>query len=148
MSTPLHERCEFDPDKLALQIDVKLNADVKRITPVVTQVMEMARQAGCARGKEFEVETALREALANAVRHGCCHDDTKEVRCQVVCDMERGMLIVVSDPGDGFDPATVASPLEGENLYRDSGRGIYLINRLMDEVRFERGGTEIHMLKR
>ena len=148
MSEPLPERCEFDPDGLILQIDVKLNADVKRITPVVTKIMEMARQAGCAKGKEFEVETALREALANAVKHGCGHDATKEVRCQVVCDLERGMLIIVSDPGEGFDPAAIPSPLQGQNLYSDHGRGIYLIDRLMDEVRYERGGTEIHMLKK
>jgi serine/threonine-protein kinase RsbW len=148
MSDPLPERCEFDPERLALQIDVKLNADVKRISPVVTEIMEMASQAGCAKGKEFEIETALREALANAVRHGCGHDATKEVRCQVVCDLERGMLIVVSDPGEGFDPASVKSPLKGENLYRDHGRGIYLIDRLMDEVHYKRGGTEIHMLKK
>jgi len=148
MSEPLPERCDFDPDDLVLQIDVKLSADVNEITPVVTHVMEMAIQAGCAKGKEFEVETALREALANAVKHGCGHDATKEVRCQVVCDMERGMLIIVSDPGEGFDPATVPSPLQGQNLYRDHGRGIYLIDRLMDEVRYERGGTEIHMLKK
>ncbi|MHC4997285.1 MAG: ATP-binding protein, partial [Planctomycetota bacterium] len=83
MSEPLPERCDFDPDDLVLQIDVKLSADVNEITPVVTHVMEMATQAGCAKGKEFEVETALREALANAVKHGCCHDATKEVRCQV-----------------------------------------------------------------
>ncbi|NIM02128.1 MAG: hypothetical protein GTN89_11525 [Acidobacteria bacterium] len=148
MNKPQHGRCEFDPDDLALQYDVKLNADVKQITPVVTKIMDMARQAGCARGKEFEVETALREALANAVKHGCGHDATKEVRCQVVCDFDRGMLIVVSDPGEGFDPAAVSSPLQGANLYRDHGRGIYLINRLMDEVHYERGGTEIHMLKK
>jgi len=148
MSESRPERCEFDRDGLILQIDVKLSADVQKITPLVTHVMELARQAGCAKGNEFEVETALREALANAVKHGCGHDPAKEVRCQVVCDLTRGMLIVVSDPGEGFDPATVPSPLHGQDLYRDHGRGIYLINRLMDEVRYERGGTEIHMLKR
>jgi len=31
------------------------------------------------------------------------------------------------------------------NLFSTGGRGIYLINQLMDEVRFEKGGTEIHM---
>jgi serine/threonine-protein kinase RsbW len=148
MSDLVPERCDFDPDSLVLEIDMKLSADVSEITPLVTHVMEMARQAGCAQGKEFEVETALREALANAVKHGCSHDATKEVRCQVICDLERGMLIVVSDPGEGFDPATVASPIHGQNLYLEHGRGIYLINRLMDEVHYERGGTEIHMLKK
>jgi anti-sigma regulatory factor (Ser/Thr protein kinase) len=58
------------------------------------------------------------------------------------------MLIVVRDPGPGFDPDQIPSPIQGQNLYSTGGRGIYLINQLMDEVRFEKGGTEIHMVKR
>ena len=50
--------------------------------------------------------------------------------------------------GAGFDPTSIPSPVRGRNLYRHHGRGIYLINQLMDEVSFERGGTEIRMLKR
>jgi serine/threonine-protein kinase RsbW len=88
------------------------------------------------------------EALANAVRYGCGEDPTKNVEVCVECDEERGMLIIVRDPGEGFDPATLPSPVVGENLYADRGRGIYLINQLMDEVRHERGGTEIWMRKR
>ena len=58
------------------------------------------------------------------------------------------MLIVVRDPGPGFDPSQIPSPIVGKGLFSTGGRGIYLINQLMDEVRFERGGTEIHMLSR
>ena len=50
------------------------------------------------------------------------------------------------DP-DLRDPAQIESPLVGENIFSTHGRGIYLINQLMDSVRFERGGTEIHMRK-
>jgi serine/threonine-protein kinase RsbW len=57
------------------------------------------------------------------------------------------MLIIVRDPGEGFDPSSVPSPVIGQNVFSTHGRGIYLINQLMDEVRYERGGTEIHMRK-
>jgi len=109
--------------------------------------MEMARRMECASGKEFEVETALREALANAILHGCKNDTTKKVQCCVACDEQRGLLIIVRDPGSGFEPTEIPDPLCGENIYSNHGRGIYLINQLMDEVRFERNGTEIHMRK-
>jgi serine/threonine-protein kinase RsbW len=66
----------------------------------------------------------------------------------VACDDERGILIVVRDPGSGFDPAKIPDPCQGENIYSSHGRGIYLINQLMDEVQFHKNGTEIHMLKR
>jgi serine/threonine-protein kinase RsbW len=58
------------------------------------------------------------------------------------------LLIVVRDPGPGFDPTSIPSPVNGQNVFRHCGRGIYLIRQLMDEVSFDRGGTEIRMLKR
>jgi serine/threonine-protein kinase RsbW len=139
--------CHFDTDKLIVRLDVTINADVAAISPIIDSVLETAQRMGCAHGHEFEVETALREALANAIKHGCGGDTSKRVRCCVACDESRGMLIVVSDPGRGFDPANVPSPLLGQQLYAEHGRGLYLINQLMDEVWFSDGGTQIHMVK-
>jgi serine/threonine-protein kinase RsbW len=141
-------RCEFEDRKLILRMTQKIPAEVARITPVVDGVMGLVRGMGCAAGKEFEVETALREALANAIIHGCGRDPSKEVEFVVACDEERGMLIVVRDPGDGFDPSALPSPIQGQQIFATHGRGIYLINQLMDEVRYEKGGTEIHMVKK
>jgi len=90
----------------------------------------------------------LTEALANAVVHGAKSDPSKTIECDVACDEHRGILIIVRDPGPGFDPAKIADPCHGENIYENHGRGIYLINQLMDEVQFHKNGTEIHMLKR
>lgn len=141
-------RVEFDPECLRPRLRVVLAGHPEAISPAVEKLMAEVQAMECSRGKEFEIELALREALANAVRHGCGHDATKEVEACVACDESRGMLIVVRDPGPGFDPAAIPSPTVGQNIFRHHGRGIYLINQLMDEVSFERGGTEIRMLKR
>jgi serine/threonine-protein kinase RsbW len=140
--------CDFDPDALEVVVRKEVPGQLEALTPAVEEVMAVARQMECSQGKEFEIETALREALANAIRHGCQNDADKRVELCVACDPARGMLIVVRDPGAGFDPTSIPSPVRGRNLYRHHGRGIYLINQLMDEVSFERGGTEIRMLKR
>jgi serine/threonine-protein kinase RsbW len=137
--------CEFESGDLLVKVDVMLPADVNAISPVVGKIMKIVTEMGCAAGREFEIELALREALANAIEHGSGNDPSKQVQCSVACDKERGMLIVVRDPGLGFDPASIPSPVIGQNLFSTGGRGIYLINQLMDEVRFEKGGTEIHM---
>jgi len=139
---------EFDPRTLILKINMVVAADVNAINPVVDDVMEIAGKLECAKGKEMEIETALREALANAIIHGCENDPTRRVQCCVACDEGRGMLIVVRDPGAGFDPAQVPSPVVGENVFSSHGRGIFLINQLMDQVEFAHGGTEIRMKKR
>jgi serine/threonine-protein kinase RsbW len=140
-------RCDFDSDKLILKLEATAAATVDSIAPLVDRVLEIAEEMGCSKGKEFEIEMALREALANAVIHGARNDPQKQIQLCVACDRERGMLIIVRDPGDGFDPSQVPSPLIGQNVFSEHGRGIYLINQLMDEVRYERGGTEIHMRK-
>ena len=145
MSSKSLMRCEFDRSNLLVKLDVKLPGDVKSVSPFVQSVMGVVNEMGCAAGREFEIEQALREALNNAIEHGSAHDPSKQIQCCVACDQTRGMLIVVRDPGPGFDPASIPSPIVGQNLFSTGGRGIYLINQLMDEVRFEKGGTEIHM---
>ncbi len=141
-------RCEFDPGRLVSRVDVTVPGDVKAIAPAVERIMQAVSEMTCAAGKEFEIELALTEALANAVLHGCAGDPRKAVQVCAACDPARGILIMVRDPGPGFDPSQVPSPVLGRQIYAEGGRGIYLINRLMDEVQFERGGTEIWMTKR
>lgn len=148
MSTEELRACNFEADKLILQLKVTLTADKNAVDPLVRSVMDIVRQMQCAEGKEDAIELALAEALANAVVHGCESDPSKIIECDVACDQTHGMLIVVRDPGKGFDPASLPSPVSGQQVFSDHGRGIYLINQLMDEVRFLKNGTEIHMIKR
>jgi len=140
-------RCDFDAGQMIVRVQKEVPGQVEAIPPVVEQIMAVIREQGCAEQSEFEIEVSLYEALANAVEHGCRHDPEKVVEVVVACEEHRGMIIVVRDPGPGFDPATVPSPIEGKNIYADGGRGIFLINQLMDEVRYEKNGTEIWMIK-
>jgi serine/threonine-protein kinase RsbW len=139
-------RCEFDASKLILRLDVKVNATFKAVHDLVDQIMGTVTELGCGGGREDDVRLAVEEALTNALVHGCKEDPEKEIQCCVACDHERGILIIVRDPGEGFDPASVPSPVVGQNIYAEHGRGIFLINQMVDEVCFEKGGTEIHML--
>jgi serine/threonine-protein kinase RsbW len=139
---------DFDPDTLHLLLRVTLSADRSTVDPVVQEVMAVVRQMKDIDGKEDAIELALQEALANAVIHGAKEDPTKTVECLVSNDAERGILIVVRDPGAGFVPDAIPSCTVGENVYSNHGRGIFLINQLMDKVEFRKNGTEIHMVKR
>jgi serine/threonine-protein kinase RsbW len=127
--------------------EVTLSADVSAISPVVGWAMQLVGQLEYAAGKEFEIELALREALANAILHGCKGDPTKKIEFSVTGEKERGILIIVRDPGQGFDHSALPAPTDAKNLFSDHGRGIYLINKLMDEVKYEQNGREIHMRK-
>ena len=129
------------------KLDMTIPADTRAISGVVDGVMQIAREMKCAEGNEYQVQLALREALANAIVHGCNNDPSKKVECCVACTESSDIMIVVRDPGEGFAPSVVPDPLAAENLHSTHGRGIYLINQLMDEVSFERNGAEIRMRK-
>jgi len=144
---PLPEK-DFDPDQLTLILRVTLSADRNAVDPVVQEVMAVVRQMKGVDGKEDAIELSLQEALANAVIHGAKEDPRKTVECLVSSDEARGILIVVRDPGTGFSPEAIPGCTVGENVYSNHGRGIFLINQLMDKVEFRKNGTEIHMVKR
>jgi serine/threonine-protein kinase RsbW len=139
---------DFEADDLVLKLRITLKAEQQAVDEVVQSVMKAIREADCADGKEDSVELALAEALSNAVVHGAKCDPSKLIECDIACDRKRSMLIIVRDPGDGFDPTKIPNPVLGENLLSSHGRGVYLINQLMDDVRFHKNGTEIHMIKR
>jgi GAF domain-containing protein len=136
------------PRCASCRLDMVIPADAKDISSVVDGVMQVVRDMKLAAGKQFEVEIALREALANAIEHGCQRDPAKSIECCVAADESGDLLVVVRDPGSGFDPSRIPDPLQGPGLLRDGGRGIHLINEFMDEVRFAQDGREIQMRKR
>lgn len=137
--------CEFDDKNLVLKFQKTLEGRKEAIPPFVDEIMNIVKTVGCAAGREQEVEVAVIEALANAVVHGCQNDPSKKVECCVACDASRGVLIIIRDPGPGFDPGRIPSPVMGQNLFSTHGRGVFLINQLVDEVHYEKGGTEIHL---
>jgi len=129
------------------EINMVVPADPAAIAQVTDGVSRLLRGKAWPEDKAMEVELALQEALANAIRHGCGGDSSKRVQCVVTHDAGGEVVIVIRDPGTGFDAKAVPSPLEGDNRFKPSGRGIYLINRLMDEVHFADEGREIRMRK-
>lgn len=118
----------------------------------VEQVEETA-ELFAARGG-FDEDTAshiamvAREAAVNGIVHGNKYDTVKHLRAtfELTEDMLR---IEVSDEGAGLDPGSLPDPSAPENLLRSSGRGIFLMRALMDEVHFRQltPGTQITMVK-
>ena len=125
-----------------------VRSETRMISPLVDWLMDLIAASRCGTGKEEYVELALREALCNAVLHGNRLQARKLVHVHCRCDYCEGVYIVISDQGEGFDPKTLPNPLAVENLESEHGRGIHLMKLAMDELSFERGGTEVHMRKK
>ncbi len=122
------------PVSTACKFSLTIPAQVKAIDSVVDGVLEVTRQMKGAQGREFEIETAVREGLANAIIHGCKSDPNKKIECSVACDRDGEVLLVIRDPGGSLDLSKVPDPTKGAGLHDTHGRGVYLINELMDDV--------------
>jgi serine/threonine-protein kinase RsbW len=93
---------------------------------------------------------AVREAVANAIKHGNLADPQKQVEVEVGLGAAE-VVVSIRDQGLGFEPDSVEDPLAPENLLRPGGRGIFYMRRLMDEVEYRfgpGGGTEVVLRKR
>lgn len=128
-------------------LDLRLPGDRNAVVGATDAVAATLIRFNVPEEKRMEIVLAVQEALVNAVVHGCESDPSKEVRCRLQREPNGRIVIVVSDPGTGFEPAKLADPNRPENFYADHGRGVYLIRQLMDEVHFENGGNQIRMWK-
>jgi len=124
-----------------------LPGDLEAVAPVRERILAFLREQGCLPvNDQFDLQLVLQEALVNAVVHGCHNDPSLTVVCDAECDAS-GISLTIRDPGPGFDPSFLRDPTHGSGLTSSGGRGIYIIRSLMDEVRFEAGGSELHMRK-
>jgi anti-sigma regulatory factor (Ser/Thr protein kinase) len=130
------------------ELNIVIPADPAAVWKVNAGLSEMLAGKQWPEDDVIRVELALQEALANAVRHGCGNDPTKQVQCSVTFDAAGELVIVVRDPGPGFDVTAVPNPLASENRLKPSGRGVFLINQLMDTVEFTDHGRQVLMRTR
>jgi serine/threonine-protein kinase RsbW len=131
-----------------MSLQFSFPSDVNAISASVERTMEMIRASGCALASETDLEITLFEALANAVIHGNAQDASKQVHIVCECRPGKEILIIVRDEGCGFDLSRVPDPTAPENIEAEHGRGILLMRTFMDEVRYEAGGTELHLRKK
>jgi serine/threonine-protein kinase RsbW len=95
----------------------------------------------------FNLRVALTEALANAIYYGNVQDATKGVAIRVLFG-RHAVHLEVTDEGGGFDYRFLPDPTLPETRMLSSGRGLFLIRNLVDEVRFNSTGNSICMILR
>ncbi len=155
------------------QSEFVLDNDTALIAPLVGQIeQDLERLKACEPSGLILVGVALHEALTNAILHGNLELDSalresdekayyrlaverrgeqpyagRRVNVQMVVTPQ-GTTFVVSDAGNGFDPATLPDPTDPANLGKVSGRGLLLIQTFMDRVEHNEKGNQITMFKR
>ena len=136
--------------RIANEIEVIINSAldnidlIQTLTDCITSFMRFDEDSA------HWIGMSVRESVTNAIQHGNKLDLSKKV--DICFDIAPDRLsISVRDQGNGFRADQVPNPLDGDNLLKPSGRGIFYIRTFMDEVEFRplpQGGMEVHMVKR
>ncbi|MEC9096076.1 MAG: ATP-binding protein [Planctomycetota bacterium] len=121
--------------------DLHLSADVQK------ELQELWHAQGMSEMDLPDMQLALEEGMANAIKHGNKMDPAKKVT--VECFLNEDVVrIVIQDEGEGFDPDNVPDPTLPENLDKPSGRGVMLMKAFMDDVLYNDIGNQLTFIKR
>jgi serine/threonine-protein kinase RsbW len=119
-----------------------IESDIANLTKVENAIDSLTNEIGISKDSYGKIMVAVMEAVNNAIIHGNKADLKKRV--EIEFRSERGNLNVsVTDEGKGFKPGEVPDPTRPENIEEISGRGIFLMSKLADEIEFNRKGNNV-----
>ena len=131
------------------QTKITIPSTIESIDSAVTQAVEFAKSKGFSDDAIFGIDMAVREAVANAVKHGNQLDESKSV--DITLSDDAGTLeITVRDYGAGFKVEEVPDPTNPENIMKEDGRGILFMQNFVDVVEWHNhpeGGMFVKMVK-
>ncbi len=128
----------------------QLPSRVESIEEAAQAAAKFASDAGFGDDALYPIDMAMRESVANAVKHGNLFDETKSVEIAFE-NLPEGLQITVRDFGKGFAVEEIPDPTNPENLLKANGRGVLFMRSFMDEVEWSNhsaGGMIVKMLKR
>ena len=132
----LHENIEFE-----------LPSTISLMHIVLEYLMKRVEKLGVVKAEQSNLFVALDEAFVNAVKHGNKFDAKKIVR--IAADVSRHEArFTIEDEGEGFDVNAIPDPLDPQNLFKTSGRGVLFIYNIMDEVKYNERGNRLTMVKK
>ena len=131
-------------EKLTLVIPSQLN-ELQRVEQFTEEV---TLKIGFKEEDRDSIAISITEIVSNAISHGNRRNSDKKVT--IVYEIYKNRLVItVQDEGAGFNVREIDNPLDPKNLLKDSGRGIYIVRALMDDVEFKNNktGTLVRIVK-
>ena len=137
-------RNRMDPSKKTV---IRVASQTRYIRKVSSRILSFLNGYKIDEGRIFDIRLCIEEAVRNAMVHGNRSDKKLFVKTAYWIDGDT-LNIEIEDEGQGFDHRGVADPTAPSHILKNSGRGVYLIKKLMDKVEYNGKGNKITMAKR
>jgi len=138
-----------DLDSQSKTVNLVLDSTLDSVDIAERAALDLARESGFGEEDLDRIGMSVRECTVNAVVHGNRYNSHKKVRLSLSRTPQR-FTVRIADQGEGFNPDALPDPLQGDNLLRHSGRGIFLMKAFMDDLQvrsLEPAGTEVTLVK-
>ncbi len=123
---------------------LKIESRLSNLRLIENAIDEITGAIGVKQDNYGKIMVAALEAVNNAVTHGNRSDPNKIVDVEIAFE-DNGINITVTDEGEGFNPKSIPDPTMPENIEELSGRGVFLMTKLADSIKFNEKGNSVTM---
>jgi serine/threonine-protein kinase RsbW len=123
---------------------LKVESRMSNLRIIENAVDEITSSIGINQDNYGKILVATLEAVNNAIKHGNKDNPNKLVDVAIEYNNDE-MIITVTDEGEGFDPSGIPDPTMPENIEALSGRGVFLMTKLSDSIKFNEKGNSVTM---
>ena len=127
-------------------LEKTISTDISKVLPLAHTVSRRVYRLTHSDELAFKIKLAIEEALTNAMRHGNKLDRNLKVHVKIAADAKK-ITIDIRDQGSGFDHRGVPDPTTPQRAGHPSGRGVYLMRKIMDSVRYFDKGRRVVLVK-
>ena len=125
---------------------MQIPSDISYIRKTSTEIEELLRSKNVDDSVIFDIRLSAEEAIKNAIIHGNKND--KKLHVFVSYSLKGNKFTIeIEDQGKGFNPGRIPDPTLEENLLNVNGRGVFIVHKLMDEVKYNNKGNKVSMVK-
>lgn len=123
---------------------LKIESRMSNLRIIENAIDEVTGAIGIKQDDYGKIMVAALEAVNNAITHGNKANPQKLVDVEIEFDDDE-IRITVSDEGEGFKPDRIPDPTLPENIEELSGRGVFLMKKLADSIKFNEKGNSVTM---
>jgi serine/threonine-protein kinase RsbW len=130
---------------MVMKKKLQIESSVNNLRIVENAIDEVMNEIGITQENYGKILVSTLEAVNNAIRHGNKYERDKIVNVEISYKNEN-LKITIKDEGKGFVPEEVPDPTIPQNLESLNGRGIFLMSKLADEIKYSKRGNSVTML--
>lgn len=122
----------------------RIESNISNLTVVENEIDHITSDSGINKENYGKILVSVLEAVNNAIIHGNKSDINKfvDIEMEIVGDI---LKITVTDSGKGFSPGNIPDPTKPENIENLNGRGVFLMSKLADEIKYNKRGNSVQM---